>query len=84
MSSGQTWPVSCRCDSTAQCIIWTFERRADCVADRFENDAVISRNGLAKDRVVGCQRIAHRVGVRFPQPRATLDVREQKGNRPGR
>ena len=38
----------------------------------------------AQDRVVTRQRRLHRVGVLLPQPRRTLDVGEQEGDRPRR
>ena len=60
------------------------KRRAESVATRLEDVAVVIVDALAQQRIVARERGAHRRGVRFPQPRAALDVGEQQGDGAGR
>ncbi len=60
------------------------ERRAESVATRLEDMAVMIVDALAQQRIVTRERGAHRRGVRFPQARAALDVGEQQRDGAGR
>jgi hypothetical protein len=60
------------------------ERRAKSVAAGLEHVAVVVANAVAQQRIVARQRGAHRRSVRFPEPRAALDVGEQKRDGAGR
>ena len=51
------------------------------IADGFEDDAVVGFDGLTEGGVVDLEGIRHLLRLRFPQWRATHDVREQEGDR---
>ena len=57
------------------------KRRAKCIADRFENVTTVALDLASQDLVVAAQRAAHRLAVRFPAPRASLDIRKEKDDR---
>ncbi len=60
------------------------ERRAEGVPARLEDVAVVIVDAVAQQRIVARERSAHRIGVRFPQPRAALDVGEEQRDGAGR
>src|SRR4030095_4402066 len=60
------------------------ERRAEGVATRLEDVTVVIGDAVAQQRIVARERGAHRLGVRFPEPRAALDVGEEQRDGAGR
>ena len=60
------------------------ERRAEGIAAGLENVAVVIVDAMAQQGVVARKGGAHRHGVRFPQPRAALDVGEEQRDGAGR
>ena len=60
------------------------ERRAKRVTAGLEDVALVIVDAMAEQRIVTGERRAHRLGVRFPQTRAALDVGEQQRDGAGR
>ena len=59
------------------------EDRVHAVARRLHDIALMQRDGITQDRVVTRERVVHRVGMLFPEPRRTFEVGEEEGDGPG-
>ncbi|MGC9993380.1 MAG: hypothetical protein ABSD52_13440 [Candidatus Cybelea sp.] len=60
------------------------ERRAECVANRFEDMATVFGDRSTQDCIVAAHGFLHRRAVAFPSCCAAFDIGEGKGHRTGR